>query len=317
VSWWDKDVDKWSTDGITEVTWEPEGRRISFCSQRLASFAITQPRHLDLPYDRWSLRPVGPLECELEIVAAHYKLLFIITEDGLRLKEAQDRHLQLATEMPELTGVMYTYELDGGVLDGNPANPRDFASPPDDSTGAERLPRVRSPATLLRELRECGLNLMPEAADADFLEGYSTKDPATHGRACSDLSEIAASHDIVSSKHNKTLPKEQALVRTRQNPLREEFDPWDPDCDTDYQAILFFPDKSCFVASLEQISPCKTEKVRENLTHASLYLCHDRTPTPLPDHAEQLQKLEVTCSNVRFVEAVRQTMQLMQLLSFV
>ena len=84
-----------------------------------------------------------------------------------------------------------------------------------------RRPRIRSPATLLNELRECGLNLMPRASDADQLQGYTPKHPETQARAYSDLSEIASFYDIASSRHNKDLPPERALVRIRDNEMHE------------------------------------------------------------------------------------------------
>jgi len=183
--------------------------------------------------------------------------------------------------------------------------------------GGDRTPRVESPATLLRELRECGLNLMPEDSDAEHLDGYTPKANETQARAYSDLSEIAAFYDIASSCHNKDLPKERALVRVRENPLYDAFDALDPDCDTDYKGIMFFPDKSCFVQSREQVRPCNQAREQGHLTHASLYLCYDKVPNPGNNHADQLQRLEVTCSNARVVEAIRQTMQLMRLLCFV
>merc|ERR550534_848074 len=303
ISWWDCQEEKWATEGISEISWEAETRKISFWTARLVSFAITQPRHLDLPYKHWVLRPIAPLLVELKITAARYDLSFIISEDGLRLKGPDE---------PELHDLMF-------------APPEEANNPEAGGTGAiqhgpggsTKAPRIRSPATLLKELRECGLNLMPEDGDADYLDGYTPKCPETQARAYSDLSEIAAFYDIASSHHNKSLPRERALLRVRENPLYDEFDALDPDCDTDYQAIMFFPDKACFVQSLEQVSPCKEALKPGHLTHASLYLCYDKVPVPSPNHVESLQKLEVTCSNARFVEAVRQTMQLMRLLCFV
>jgi len=306
VSWWDTTVEKWSTDGITEISWDPEGRKISFFSARLAAFSITQERHLDLPYQHWSLRPSGPLQVELIVQAARYELHFVISEEGLRLK---------GPELPELNAIMYTEATE----DGNPEGKA--------SAAGGKEPRIRSPATLLCELRECGLNLLPEDGDAEFLDGYTPKHVETQARAYSDLSEIAAFYDIASSKHNRHLmgaeygydrhPPERALVRIRENLLFEEHDPLDPDCDCDYQAVMFFPDKSCFVQSLEQKSPCKDEQIKDHQTHSSLYLCYEKHPTLATAIPETLQRLEVTCTNVRFIEAVRQTMALMRLLSFV
>lgn len=298
VSWWDAQAEKWSTEGITEIVWDTDARKVSFFSVRLAAFSITQERHLDFPYKFWSMRPAAPLTVELEVQAARYHLKFVITEDGLRLK---------GPNLPELHDVMYTEEVED-------VNDRDNST---------RRPRVRSPATLLKELQECGLNLLPEDGDAKFLDGYTPKVPETQARAYSDLSEIAAFYDIASSKHNKSLPAERALVRIRENTLYEQFDPLDPDCDSDYTGVLFFPDKCSFVKSLESVSPCE-ESLKPghhprdgHVTHSSLYLSFDKHPAPAANYSEMLQQLEVTVHNVRFVEAVRQTMQLMRLLSFV
>jgi cancer susceptibility candidate protein 1 len=290
ISWWDDIKESWSSEGITELVWEPEVRKISFQTARLASFSITQERHLDLPYTWWKLHPVAPQVCRLTVQAARYQLHFVISEDGLRLQ---------GPDIPELHDIMY------------------------DGTGADRQPRVKSPATLLWELRECGLNLMPEDLDSEFLDGYTPKNPLTESRAYSDLSEIAGCWDIVSSCHNKSLPEDRfgpgsdrGIVRIRENLLFEEFDPLDPDCDTDYQSVMLFPDKACFVQSLEQKTPCNEKPKEGNLTHSSLYLCFEQQPNPGPNHAELMERLRVSCPTVRFTESVRQTMALMRLLSF-
>mmetsp|Transcript_55421 Transcript_55421/g.154416 ORF Transcript_55421/g.154416 Transcript_55421/m.154416 type:complete len:639 (+) Transcript_55421:104-2020(+) len=290
ISWWDTQTEAWSTEGITELNWEPEVRKVSFFSARLASFSITQERHLDLPYQWWVIRPVAPLVCYMTVRAARYELEFVISEDGLRLK---------GPDLPELFDLMY------------------------DTVGNERHARVRSPATLLCELRDCGLNLMPEDSDAEFLEGYTVKNPATQARAYSDLSEIAAHWDIASSRHNKSLPEnrfgpgsDRAIVRIRENLLCEQYDPLDPDCDVDYQGVMFFPDKVCFVQSLEGRSPCNETPVAGHFTHASLYLCFEQAPNTGKQDSELLERLRVNSANVRFIEAVRQTMALMRLLSF-
>jgi hypothetical protein len=313
VSWWDASEKKWSTEGITEISWESEMRKIAFFSQRLAAFSMTQERHLDLPYDHWSIRPTSPVTAELTLQAKRYELHFIISEDGLRLKGVR-ANPGAPGATTELKDVMYNKaigeedEQGGGA--GSPGSPRVIPA-------GGRVPRVQSPARLLTELRDCGLNLLPVDGDAEFLEGYTPKCTETQARAYDDLSEIAASYEIASSKHNKHLPPEKALVRVRESDDFYQFDPLDPDCDTDYQAVLFWPDKSGFVQSMERVSPVSETAVPDNVTHASLYLTFDKRPSPGPAHAEQLRKLEVTCTNVRFVESVRQTMQLMRLLCFV
>lgn len=297
VSLWDPATEKWTSDGITEIVFEQETRKISFYSARLAAFSITQDRHLDLPYAHWCMRPVGPRLVELSIQASRFELSFVISEDGLRLK---------GPDLPELHSLIY--ETDRSKLKDLGMTGTSLGS---------RTPRVRSPATLLHELRQCGINLMPEDADAEYLDGYTPKAPETEARGYSDLSEIAGIYDIASSVHNKVLPKEKALVRVRVNTEYETFDPLDPDCDMDYQSIMFYPDKACLVKSLDRKVPCDESPLNGHVTHASLYLCYERHPNPGANHADLLQRIEVNCGNVRFVESARQTMQLLKLLSFV
>lgn len=124
-------------------------------------------------------------------------------------------------------------------------------------------------------------------------------------------------------EYNKEVPRDKfrpgndrALVRIRENLLFEHYDPLDPDCDIDYQAVMFFPDKCCMVQSLEQKVPCNEEPCANHVTHASLYQCFEKHPNPSPHHDEELSRIRVNCTNARFVEAVRQTMALMRLLSF-
>merc|ERR1711904_311005 len=113
------------------------------------------------------MRPIAPLQVELFVKAARFELTFVISEEGLRLK---------GPELPELHSIMWAEAIDG--------------SDPEAPGSGGKEPRVRSPATLLCELRECGLNLLPEDADADFLPDYTPKDKETQARAYSDLSEI-------------------------------------------------------------------------------------------------------------------------------
>merc|ERR1712139_218760 len=119
ISWWDSQAEQWSTDNIGEITWEAETRKVSFFSQRLAAFSITQERHLDLPYQWWNIGPTGPMQAQLKVQSARYELHFVITENGLRLK---------GPELPELQSLMWTETSTG-----------------EDGTLIQREPRVRSP----------------------------------------------------------------------------------------------------------------------------------------------------------------------------
>lgn len=205
-----------------------------------------------------------------------------MTEDGVSL---------LSPTYPELKGLMYEDQAgpDGAVLR-----------------------RVTKPAQLLLALRYSGINVLPEVEDLDQIDGMSPKRPEPEARAYSDLSELAAAYDVVSSRHNKKLGADQVMCRIRENTHYEEYDPLDMDAETEYKAVLFWPHKCALVESLESGTPCQTALAPGQQTHASLYLALAES-API----EVAQRLEVSCANVRFVETVRRMMSLMRLLSFV
>jgi len=87
VSWWDPNNLEWSTENVTDINWDPETRKISFFSLRLAAFAITQPTILDFPYKMWKFQPIGNDTVKLELECARYDCTFIITSEGIKLQE--------------------------------------------------------------------------------------------------------------------------------------------------------------------------------------------------------------------------------------
>jgi len=286
VSWWSEN-EEWSNADVFEIQWEEDSRRVSFFCQRLATYAVTQDKWLDLPYKWWNFRPVSDTQVAFSIQAARFEMQFMIDENGLSLR---------GPDLPELQHLIRSEAVD------------------DEGTA---LPVIMSPARLLHKLRDCGINLMPDDNDIEHLPGYQLKSFETEARAFSDLSEIALAFDVTSSKHNKKLEADRALVRIRENFQCAEFDPLDPESETDYRSVMFYTDKCCFVDSMESVYPCN-ENVREGCeTHASFFLCLKQEMQF--DEAKQdvfERRTDVSHQNVRLFESVRQTMALMRLLSF-
>jgi len=101
VSYWDGE--NWARDHITDVNFDPLNRRISFYSLRLAPFAITQPKGLDLPLVYWILRPNSAEQVEMQVKTQRFELLIRVSEKGVSL---------MGPALPELEHV--SFEVDSG-----------------------------------------------------------------------------------------------------------------------------------------------------------------------------------------------------------
>jgi len=246
---------------------------------RVAAFSITQERYLEFPYKWWVLRSVEAQVSELTVQANRFEVKARISADGVSL---------LAPTLPELYSIMYS----------------DECNPP--------TRRVMRPGKLFLALQRSGINMMPVDDDAEFVDGMTPKCGETEARAYSDLSELASVYDVCSSRHNKKLPRDQAICRIRENLYYEEYDAMDLETETDYKSVLFWPNKCGFVQSLESVSPCVEDLQHGHLTHSALSLALEQVSSP-----DATQRMGVSLSNVRFVETVRKTMSLLRLLSFV
>ncbi|CEL93882.1 unnamed protein product [Vitrella brassicaformis CCMP3155] len=127
VQLWDSQALTWCDDNIGEIAFDESTRKCSFFSLRLASFALTQDRTLDLPYSWWQIKARSATSAQLLLQGPDFLIAFAITEDGVQL-EGPDR--------PELAALRE---------------------------------QILSPADLLLQLRNCGINCLPNDHDAELL----------------------------------------------------------------------------------------------------------------------------------------------------
>ncbi|XP_054243070.1 dynein axonemal intermediate chain 7 [Indicator indicator] len=67
VARWDPVGQQWRTDGISNVVYESQEKRITFQLGTFSAVALLQEAHLNMPYQAWELRPTGVDEALLVV----------------------------------------------------------------------------------------------------------------------------------------------------------------------------------------------------------------------------------------------------------
>jgi cancer susceptibility candidate protein 1 len=94
MGWWNAAAGKWSDDGVTDANFDEETRLLSFHTTQLASIAMIQPRTLDLPVLKWSIRPIGPSQAVFKVTGSRFTLEIIIDGENCTLKRPERPELK-------------------------------------------------------------------------------------------------------------------------------------------------------------------------------------------------------------------------------
>ena len=179
VAWWDEQGETWNEEGITDIDYHPENRSLLFHSVRLCSLAVIQERHIELPYQQWSLKPSKEWP-ELEAIFT------LETKNGWEVQIAvRENECQLLKpENPEL---------------------------------AELRATAMPPGLLLHKLMRSGICILPSdemAKDVDV----TLKCESLEAKLGYEISQIATGFDIESSVHNQSshVAAEEAVFRFRE-----------------------------------------------------------------------------------------------------
>eukprot|EP00002_Diphylleia_rotans_P011139 TRINITY_DN2206_c0_g1_i5.p1 TRINITY_DN2206_c0_g1~~TRINITY_DN2206_c0_g1_i5.p1 ORF type:complete len:645 (+),score=159.67 TRINITY_DN2206_c0_g1_i5:218-2152(+) len=82
VGWWDRDGLCWKTEGVTDVSFEPGSRQISFHTLHLADFAVVNDRFMEVPYRGWKLQTYAANRTRFSLLTRTRRIEIEI-EDGL------------------------------------------------------------------------------------------------------------------------------------------------------------------------------------------------------------------------------------------
>uniref|UniRef100_A0A8C5MCP3 Dynein axonemal intermediate chain 7 n=1 Tax=Leptobrachium leishanense TaxID=445787 RepID=A0A8C5MCP3_9ANUR len=96
VARWDPEDKTWRTDSITQSTYNPELRQLSFKMDAFHTFTLIQDSHLNMPYESWELRPCGSNHVALAISSTFTEILLEIKDDRCKLASLSSTDCDLA-----------------------------------------------------------------------------------------------------------------------------------------------------------------------------------------------------------------------------
>ncbi|XP_072810691.1 dynein axonemal intermediate chain 7 isoform X5 [Vicugna pacos] len=80
VARWDAEGKHWKTDGISNVSYQPEDRLITFSLETFGPVTLIQDAHVNMPYQSWELRPLDVNKVLLTVTT-------VFTEIQIQVKE--------------------------------------------------------------------------------------------------------------------------------------------------------------------------------------------------------------------------------------
>ncbi|XP_077026439.1 dynein axonemal intermediate chain 7 isoform X2 [Tamandua tetradactyla] len=80
VARWDLEGKHWRTDGISNISYNSEGRLVTFSLETFGPVTLIQDTHINMPYQSWELRPLQANEVLLTVTT-------VFTEIQIKIKE--------------------------------------------------------------------------------------------------------------------------------------------------------------------------------------------------------------------------------------
>ncbi|KAL1522616.1 hypothetical protein AB1Y20_017599 [Prymnesium parvum] len=240
VGWWDEESKSWKTVGVTQISFEPETRILSFMSTRLGSLAMLQPTTIDFPYINWLLSPIDRVSCKFILQTQRYLLEMHISANGVQLKSTEP-------ELPELA-----YLLDRPML----------------------------PTSLVLALRDCGINLCPRDIDATPESGAGEpKLQEIETDAHRLLVELLPRYSIAPSKWNRSRGAAKVIFRFKIKTEVVDLDfetgdtakPSNPfaELDSTWPAMVFARRYVCRVKALDSDTTCDELPLADHSPHST------------------------------------------------
>lgn len=59
IGWWDSTTETWETEGVSEISYNPETYKVLFQSTKAKPHAVIQSRVREYPFKSWNIRPTS------------------------------------------------------------------------------------------------------------------------------------------------------------------------------------------------------------------------------------------------------------------
>jgi len=168
VGAWNWETMRWDPYGTDlQNLYDRESRRASFLTEKLGILGIIQEKGFDVPYENWSLQPLG-----------YNQVMYTI--ECRRRGEVSDREIKILVQ-DNMCKVIQPEEKELTLL----------------------RTQWHSPATLFRLLATSGYNLILTDADAEFTPNVLPKAAVLETRVYTDMANFCSTLAFASTHHNK------------------------------------------------------------------------------------------------------------------
>lgn len=183
----DDDCKGWSNEGISDISFDFDKRRVSFnLSEAESTIAIALSKNIDLSYRSWSIGPVKTIALDTSI--------------------PNENRVEFSVETPRFCVRIQVIKMSCYLIE------------PQLSQLSDLLRKPHTPEHLLLKLSQRGIHLLPSKLEISALQNSSmNKNRLIEERFCEDLSLLCCSFDATSNLNNKDLDSSRVIYNIKES----------------------------------------------------------------------------------------------------
>ncbi|XP_069441633.1 dynein axonemal intermediate chain 7 isoform X4 [Ovis canadensis] len=182
VARWDAEGKHWKTDGISNVSYKPEERLITFNLETFCPVTLIQDAHINMPYQSWELRPLDVNKVLLTVTTVFTELQIQIKENLCMLASIKVNNKNHSTILEE---------------------------------------KWMTPVSFIIALKKAGLNIFPTGHSHLYVV-INYKHPLVEVKAYRQMALLSSAFAFCWSKWNTACDSKKAIFQVREHLLKEE-----------------------------------------------------------------------------------------------
>ncbi|XP_059041767.1 dynein axonemal intermediate chain 7 isoform X5 [Mustela lutreola] len=177
VARWDAEGKHWQTDGISNVSYKPEDRLVTFSLEMLGPITLIQDAHINMPFQSWELTPLDVDQVLLTVTT-------VFTTIQIQIKE----------NLCLLASITLSNKKHFSILEG----------------------KWMTPISFICALKEAGLNIFP-SEHSHFYVVINYKDPLIEMKAYRQLALLSSAFAFGWSKWNIVCSSNKVIVKLKEH----------------------------------------------------------------------------------------------------
>lgn len=280
LGWWDRENNKWSEEGFSDIEYDSNTRMITLNTTHLTAISLLFRRQADFPYENWRIYSDSKNKAVLELQTKRMEMSFTIDYDSVILTKPNE---------PEIQHI---------------------------------INKKMKPYDLLRELRKCGINIMPCDGDAQYsliicdedISKVIPKETQHEIQTYREMSQIVSAFECSNSHWNANLPAEDCFFQIVEYSLAGDA--------SLKKAVMMIKDKEnpigyrSFVADMNDFSNTLDREVMVDDHEQIIGDTHLYMRTAVKDYATEDGKMLLHDSEPVFQETIQHLLTLIRPLSF-